>query len=128
MHMDSKIIFDSCVWIAFFNKDDSQHKKALNVFKKYEWYNIIVPSFVISEVSAVLLYKLWKEKVDIFINIILNTQYVDIVWILEEKLIDLLNSYQISDTKKLSLVDFSLKIMSKNSKLITFDKQLIKEI
>jgi predicted nucleic acid-binding protein len=53
----NKIIFDSCVFIALYNKNDDFHMEALNIFEYYKDSIILISSYVVQEVCTVLTYK-----------------------------------------------------------------------
>lgn len=48
----NKIIFDSCIFIAFYNSEDT-----LDIFKFHKDDMIIISNYVIQEVSTVLTYR-----------------------------------------------------------------------
>ena len=59
--MAKQAILDSNVWIAFLHKGDSQHKKAQRIFARQK-EPIVIPEYVIIEVSSVLLQKASKKN------------------------------------------------------------------
>ena len=52
------IIFDSNVWIGYFNTEDSTHSKAVAFFKKYNDHTIVLTEYVLLEVATVLKQKI----------------------------------------------------------------------
>jgi len=55
----SKILVDSCVWIALYDKNDRQHERAVELFEKIkkDQIQVIVHFLVLVEVLSVLKYK-----------------------------------------------------------------------
>lgn len=55
----SKILVDSCVWIALYDTNDRQHERAVGLFKKIkkDQVQIIVHFLVLIETLSVLKYK-----------------------------------------------------------------------
>ncbi|MDD3645935.1 MAG: type II toxin-antitoxin system VapC family toxin [Candidatus Gracilibacteria bacterium] len=119
----SKVIFDSCIFIAFYNSDDLFHKEAKEILELYKNNIIIVSSYVIQEVATVLTYRFGKDKADLFIDDILNSDNTIISSsdIIEE------SRYFKSIKSKISYTDISLLYLAERNKcvLITFDKQLL---
>lgn len=76
------VIFDSDVWIALLNKNDSQHQKAKLVFESIK-ENIILPEYVFIEISSVLSLKVGKGVADDFIKIALNNKISE-CWFLKK--------------------------------------------
>lgn len=52
----SKVIFDSCIFIAFYNSDDIFNNQASEIIKIYKNSIIIIPNYVIQEV-----FKMWPR-------------------------------------------------------------------
>ena len=46
------IILDSNIWIAYLNKNDNQHNKAVSFFDKIK-ENILITEYIILEVATV---------------------------------------------------------------------------
>jgi len=123
--MDVKKIIDSNIWIARFDKNDSTHEVALKVFESLN-SQILITQFIISEVSTILQFKLWKEYSNSFLNWILKSENIEILEEIES--FELINFYTKNDFKKLSFIDHSLLLLSKEFEIITFDKDLNKLI
>lgn len=123
--MDTKkIIIDSSVWIAYFNEDDSQHKKAEEVLNK-QTKQLIVPEYILLEVVSVLRQKKKEVSIADFISIALKN---DVFLPTGDLVIRVANHYSDEIYKKLSFVDVALAVLSKKYDIITFDKELQKVI
>ncbi len=120
----NKIIFDSCVFIALYNKNDDFHMEALNIFEYYKDSIILISSYVVQEVCTVLTYKFWKEKANIFIEDITNANNV---LLLQSDTMEEMKFFR-SINKKISFTDLSLLYLASKQDclLITFDEQLLK--
>ncbi len=70
-------ILDSNVWIAFFHESDSQHKKAEKIIKELGAL-IVVPEYVIVEVSSILCFNAGKKISDVFIDSISDNKNIEI--------------------------------------------------
>lgn len=121
------VIFDSDVWIALLNKNDSQHQKAKLVFESIK-ENIILPEYVFIEISSVLSLKVGKGVADDFIKIALNNKNIRMLVSRKEYFAEIVDIFIKSPNKHLSFIDFSLLYFSKKFKVITFDKKLKKAI
>lgn len=121
------VIFDSDVWIALLNKNDSQHQKAKLVFESIK-ENIILPEYVFIEISSVLSLKVGKGVADNFIKIALNNKNIRMLVSKKEYFAEIVDIFIKSPNKHLSFIDFSLLYFSKKFKVITFDKKLKKAI
>ena len=120
-------ILDSNVWIAFFHKNDNQHKKAEKIIKDLNT-KIIIPEYIITEIASILCFKADKKIAVIFLNSVFDNDDIEIL--LSNKLIfnNTVDSF-INDSKnKLSFIDITLLYLSKKYKIITFDKNLQKAI
>lgn len=124
---DNMIIFDSNIWIAFFNISDTQHKKAKRVLENIN-AKIVITEYIILEVSSVLLFKADKDVANKFIEIVLNNKDIEILFSDEVFFRGALECFQNEETGKLSFIDASLLHLSKFYSVFTFDKELEKEI
>ncbi len=121
------LIIDSNVWVALFNKNDSQHNKAKSFFDKLEM-KVIIPEYVFIEVSTILLIKAGKNIAKKFIEIAQDNSDVEICLSSGELFLNTLRIFKNSAKDKLSFVDISLLFLSESYKIITFDKNLQKAI
>lgn len=120
-------ILDSNVWIAFLHKDDTQHKKAENVFRVCE-KPIVVPEYVVIEVSSVLSQKAGKKIADAFLVIITQSEDIEILFSEDQFFSEVIAFFQQRNEKHLSFIDFVLLYLSSSYFIITFDKKLQKAI
>ncbi|MCD4706089.1 type II toxin-antitoxin system VapC family toxin [bacterium] len=121
-------ILDSNVWIAFFNEMDNQHKKAEKVIKKLNNNQIVVPEYIVTEVASILRFKAGKEVSNDFIKSISDND--DIIILLSDEFFfnNVVDNFINLDGCKLSFIDIAILYLSKNYKVITFDKNLEKAI
>ena len=127
LNQNKKIILDSSVWIARLHTDDSQHDKALSIFKGI-FNEIYVPEYVLLEVTTLLKQKGCLDLAKNFITevTILNKSiFIPSYQYFTETQSAFLNTEK---NNKLSFIDTSLLVLSKEYTIITFDKQLQKEI
>ena len=71
-------ILDSNIWIAFFNKNDNQHRKASLIFSKMK-DEILITEYIILEVCTVLAMRVNKKIADSFLEIVLHNQAVQVL-------------------------------------------------
>lgn len=123
-----KILIDSCVWIALYDKNDRQHKKAVKLFEEIrkKQPKIIWHFLVLIETLSILKYK----KFDI------NTLKKIRVQAFEAKNIKLISTVGIDlslkvwgwfeEQNKLGLVDVVLLdyCVKNEVELVTFDKEM----
>lgn len=120
---DNMIIFDSNIWIAFFNISDSQHKKAEKILENISG-KIFITEYVILEVSSVLLFKVNKGVANKFIEIVLNNKDIEILFSDKDFFQGTLGCFQNEKTGKLSFIDVSFLYLSNFYNVFTFDKKL----
>lgn len=121
------VILDSNIWIGLLNVDDSCHKKAKVLFKKIT-ETIILPEYVILEVASIISHKVGKRKSDNFIKGVINNRDVEVFPSSREFFGEVINFYLFKKSEKLSFVDYSLLYLAQKIKVLTFDKNLRKEI
>ncbi|MBU4332625.1 PIN domain-containing protein [Patescibacteria group bacterium] len=121
------IILDSNIWIALLNIDDSDHARAQELMKDLE-ENIIVTEHVLLEVATIISQKVDKDTADNFIKRVISTKEIEIFPSSEEFLDRVIKFYLSKSNRNLSFVDYSLLLLSKRIKVITFDKILKKEL
>lgn len=121
------IILDSNVWIAYFHEQDSQHTKAEKVFSQIST-PIILPEYVILEVSTILVQHAGKKIANQFLELIKDNR--DIILLLTEEafFLKVIAAFQKENTKKLSFVDTALFVLSQKFAVITFDTALSRAI
>ncbi len=120
------IVFDSSIWVAYFNKNDSQHDAALSVVEKNS-DPVGVFECVVIEVCNVLHMKAGKEIACQFLEVILDNDDISVLFGDE---IILRTAAELFSGQKgdLSLVDCILAQFSRNHTVVTFDGKLEKHI
>lgn len=119
--MDSKkVIVDSSVWIAYLDEDDSQHDKAEKVLGG-QITPLLVPEYVLLEVVTVLRQKKRESILQQFLN---NATRTGVYLPAGNIGIEVASYYTDKKYKKLSFVDVGLLMLSKQYRIITFDKAL----
>ena len=121
------IILDSSVWVAFFNKEDSQHKKAVQTLKKYR-RGLLVTEYILLETSSVLCIRADKTTADKFLKMMMNNRDIKIMPAGKYFLNKVVKEFLIYKEKFLSFTDVSLMHLAKQHEIITFDKKLAKAI
>ena len=119
-------ILDSNVWIAFFDEEDSTHKKAVGIFKKLKVSELAVTEYIILEVATIL-----KKYVglDVANNFLFKLAQEYITIIEDENLLkETIKIFANSAHNNLSFVDCSLVYLSGKYKVITFDKKLANKL
>lgn len=106
-----------------FNFDDSLHNEAVSLFDSITW-DILVPDFIIIEVTWVLHNRIWKNESVLFLDLIENTDKVDLMHFTEHDIKTFVFNYKNNSDKKLSFVDSCLLCLSYEYEIITFDKIL----
>lgn len=120
-------IFDSCVWLAYLNHNDSQHQKAQKIFTSLSG-PILLPEYVILEVYTVLLRRLNKKAADTFLRVTTDNQDTYVILSDETFFLDIVSLCQKQNHKGLSFVDTALLVLSKKYPVITFDRPLQKAL
>ncbi len=118
------IIFDSNIWIAYLNKSDSTHRKAVKLFQEINVKDILITEYLLLEITTVLKQIQGYKFAHKFIQQITDTN----ISFLESKnfYAETILLFQSLEENKLSFVDVSLIHLSKKYKIKTFDKELQK--
>lgn len=118
------IIYDSNVWIGYFNTEDTTHPQALAYFNKYNSHTIILTEYVLLEVATVLKQKIGYAKTNKIITTLLQTENIQLLTS-SEYFLATLKRFLESKDKHLSFVDIALLALAGDFTVITFDKNLI---
>lgn len=122
-----QILFDSNVWIAFLNNQDSQHEKAVEIFKVNR-KQIVIPEYVVLEVASVLQIRVNQETANTFLRKIEGSESVQIL-LSDQRLYQKANYFfQSQSSQKLAFVDCALLALSSEMEVITFDRALLNEL
>ncbi len=126
----NKILIDSCVWIAFYDVNDRQHNKSVNIFRTLQRKNIkpLVHLLVLIETLSILKYKrILKNELKKIKTSMLNSQIFDFIGEtkldINEKIFE-----KLYDDNRMGLVDLILLGYCKENKidLMTLDKAMDK--
>jgi predicted nucleic acid-binding protein len=120
-------IFDSSVWVAFFNDKDSQHKKAREAVSLAGGFTVL-PEYIVAETASVLLVRVSKESAEEFLEAITGNPSVKILLSEGELFWSTLTVFREKENKKLSFVDASLLFLSSKYDVVSFDRELEKAI
>lgn len=117
------IIFDSNVWIGYFNVNDTTHKRAVAAFEKYDGQTIILTEYILLELATVLKQQIGPVATNRIISVLLQT---DTIEVLESTAYfqETLQQFLTTKEKHLSFVDTSLVTLANDFIIITFDKKL----
>ncbi len=118
-------VLDSNIWIAFLNKKDSQHQKAVKLFDVLD-SKVIIPEYIILEVCSILVLKVNKETADNFLKMIFLNKDVEVLF--SDNFLKVADFFISKKIKKLSFIDIFLLYLSDDYEVLTFDKDLQKAI
>lgn len=122
--METKdVIFDSNVWVGYFNIEDITHVKAVTYFKKYQDVTIVLTEYILLEVATVLKQKIGHITTNKIIATLLQTENIQLLPS-SEYFETTLTQFLTMKDKYLSFVDMSLLVLSTDFTVITFDKKL----
>ena len=118
------VVLDSNVWIAFLNKEDSQHGKATKLMLETK-DRILVPEYVLIETASVLKnYKRTAEAIE-FVRTILKNVGI----FLPSNTLAYETGILFCERKdRLSFTDSALLVLSKEYRVVTFDRELERAI
>ncbi len=123
------MILDTSVWIAYLNIDDSQHAKARTLFASLKPNTvIIIPEYIYLEIVTILALRMSKVFSINFMNAVSNNSGIRLLPTdpdFFEKVIEVFRKIR---SKQISFADASLVYLSTKYPVITFDKQLQKEL
>jgi len=116
-------VLDSNVWIALFDEDDSLHRRAKRMVSELK-EPVVLPEYVILEVTTVLSQKAGKSFADLFLQKVFANRDIRVIASSQQFLEEVVQFY-LSQTKgRLSFVDYALVFLSRRMKIVTFDKNL----
>ncbi|MEK7649203.1 MAG: PIN domain-containing protein [Patescibacteria group bacterium] len=119
-------ILDSSVWIAWLDKDDSQHGRAEKVFEQVS--DIVVPEYVILEVCTVLSRKKGHAFAEQFLSLAVENSDITILLSSEDLFYKTVDSFKKVFRRRLSFADSMLAVLSRSYTILTFDNTLQKAI
>ena len=123
------IIFDTNIWVALFNQDDSSHSRARVFFETIaNDQTIVLPEQVLVEVVTVLTRKSGKAFADRFVREVRNNLDVEFIFSDALFLSNTLDYFLAHVAAKLSFVDISLLMLAKTFQVVTFDQTLNRAI
>ncbi len=119
-------ILDSNVWIAFFDKEDSTHERAVRIFKKLKVSELAITEYIVLEVATIL-----KKYAGLDVaNLFLFKLAQEGITIIEDKYLlkETIKIFANSARDNLSFVDCSLVYLFGKYKVTTFDKKLANKL
>ncbi|OGL66543.1 hypothetical protein A2856_02530 [Candidatus Uhrbacteria bacterium RIFCSPHIGHO2_01_FULL_63_20] len=116
-------VFDSNVWIAFLNIEDSQHAKAKKAFAEAS-LPIVLPEYVVLEASTVLAKRASKEIADTFLDRVGSNRDVKILLTDQDFFGQCVAAYRARTGRALSFADVALLVLSAGFEVVTFDAAL----
>ncbi len=126
----NKTLVDSCVWIAFYDINDRQHNKSVEIFQRLQRENIkpLVHLLVLIETLSILKYKRFlKNELKKIKTSMLNSQIFEFI---SETKLDINEKIfeKLYDDNRMGLVDLILLNYCKDNKidLVTLDKAMEK--
>lgn len=125
--MESKdVIIDTSVWVSLFNDKDTNHTKAKKLMQKFSYYQIM-PDLIFYETITVLKMKTDLKTALDFTDFATDNRDIVIRLFYEDNrlLIDLVRDERFKD---LSYTDTLLLHLSRKNTIVTFDKELAKNI
>ncbi len=115
-------VVDSSVWIAWLDKDDSQHSMAEKLLE--ELHDIVIPEYVILEVCTVLSRKRGHTLAERFLGMALENSDITLLFSKEEFFYKTVDTFKKVCRRKLSFVDSMLASLSQSYTILTFDRAL----
>lgn len=120
-------LFDTNVWVAIANEEDSLHDKAMRAFARAK-RPILLPEYVLVETGNILTYRAGKPFADKFLDEAIHNADIELLFAGKETALHAIRFFQSAPHPGLSFVDTFLLYLSKGYDVITFDKQLDKLI
>jgi predicted nucleic acid-binding protein len=118
------IILDTSFLIAFYNKRDSRHEKALKIFDEITNDKLVISDYIFDEIVTFLRAKVPWIAIEVGENILEN---LDIIRVNDE---DFRTAWELFNKfNKLSFTDCTTLSLSKRLKIrrvVTFDQSLIR--
>ena len=120
------MIIDSSVWIALYNKADSQRAKAMCISATFA--DVALSEYVFLETCTLLLAKGGRDVAELFLAYVLDSADVIVLHSSPEFFQATARLFRHLTNKNLSFVDVSLLVLSESNNVITFDKALARAI
>lgn len=122
-------ILDSSVWIARFDRNDSQYTRAVSLMKELEGsVTLTVPEYVIIEVCTVLTQKCGRSAAVEFLAMLDETQDVQVLLSDGDFFEGTKQVFKRQSSHALSFTDTALLYLSRRYHVVTFDRALQKAL
>lgn len=115
------VVLDSCVWVAFLHKEDTQHAKARTVMEHMN-RPVLVPEYVLLEVASVLAHKGYRTQAQAFVERVIHDSGVFLP--MGDFVYDTARRFCEHHASKLSFVDIALLVLNDTYEVVTFDEHL----
>ncbi len=122
------MIADTSFLISFYDKDDSNHSRAVELMRQYEKGRILINDYVIGETATVLLYKKGFDAALRFISIIEETGTFKIIHMGNPDFDSCISTFK-KQKNQLSFIDASVVYLAQllGEGIATFDENMLKE-
>ena len=77
--MSSKTVFDSNIWIGYFNRDDVHHKAAVDLITHSGEQDIYIPEYVVLESVSILKMRQSEKAAKLCLDVFLHTSNIHII-------------------------------------------------
>lgn len=126
-YIHKMIILDSCILVALIHIPDSQHEKAVELFKNLQ-EPICIPEYVAMETVTVLQNKKNKKAANEFLTLLSKESNLYSFLPSSPSLFQKAKKIFAEQEKNLSFVDCTLVALASEYQVITFDEALEKAI
>jgi|SRR3989338_5719560 len=118
------MILDSNIWIAYVYTDDALHTQAVRLIENSTDYPSIIFEYNLLEAVTVLARLTGKAKANDFLDLILNTDGIEILPSSPELFEAVVVCYKAHTQRTLSFADYALLHLSRTIPVATFDSKL----
>ncbi|MFH0713302.1 MAG: PIN domain-containing protein [Candidatus Micrarchaeota archaeon] len=126
----TKMIIDTSVFIAFYDKQDPKHQKATELIRQAdEQGKLFISDYIINETATVALRKMGIEKAKEITDTLINSEKIIVGYTTQEDFKEIVEIFK-NQNDSLSFVDCSIILMAKslNMEVASFDKNLLAQI
>lgn len=126
-----KVFVDTSAWIAYFDKKDKNHEKALNIWQQLKQENAILctTDYVLDETLTLIKIRAGSDAALVAVNSIIKSPRTELIWVQEKLFVGALKLFAKYKDQRFSFTDctsFEAMKASNIQKAFAFDSDFLK--
>ncbi|MBP7508592.1 MAG: PIN domain-containing protein [Prolixibacteraceae bacterium] len=126
-----KVFVDTSAWVAYFDKKDTNHENALNIWQqlKRERAILCTTDYILDETLTLLKIRAGSDASLIAVNAIIKSPSTEVIWVKEKLFMGALKLFEKYKDQRFSFTDcisFEVMKISNIQKAFAFDVDFLK--